>query len=106
MPKYLLKANYTVDGLKGLKKEGATSRRKTIEQMISGLHGRLEAFYYAFGETDLFCIVDLPDNLAATALAAAVNSAGAVTLRTVPLMTTEEVDEAFKKTPAYRPPGA
>jgi uncharacterized protein with GYD domain len=106
MPKYLLEAKYTAEGLKGLKKEGATSRRKVIEHLVAGLNGRLEAFYYAFGDVDVYVIADLPDNVTAAAAASAVNLSGVVKLKTVPLMSTEEVDEAMKKIPNYRAPGA
>ena len=39
------------------------------------------------------------------ALSIAVNASGAVNLRTIPLITPEEVDAAAKKQVAYRPPG-
>ena len=68
MPKYLIQANYVGEGLKGLLKEGGSSRRATIEKLLGSVGGRVEAFYYAFGDTDAFVIVDLPDNVTAAAL--------------------------------------
>jgi hypothetical protein len=56
MPKYLLQASYTTEGLKGLLKEGGSSRRATVEQLARGLGGEIEAFYYAFGEHDVYAI--------------------------------------------------
>jgi uncharacterized protein with GYD domain len=105
MPKYLMEASYTADGTKGLAKEGGSSRRKTVEDLVTGLHGRLEAFYYAFGGSDVYLIVDLPDAVMAAAVSLAVNQSGAVQLKTIILMTAEEMDQAAKKTVAYRPPG-
>ena len=105
MPKYLMEASYTADAAKGLAKEGGTSRRKTIEELVKGLQGRLEAFYYAFGGSDVYLIVDLPDAATAAAVSLAVNQSGAVQLKTIVLMTVEEMDQAAKKTVAYRPPG-
>jgi uncharacterized protein with GYD domain len=105
MPKYLMEASYTADGAKGLAKEGGSSRRKTVEDMVKGMQGRLEAFYYAFGGSDVYLIVDLPDAATAAALSLAVNQSGAVQLKTIVLMTVEEMDQAAKKTVAYRPPG-
>ena len=105
MPKYLMEASYTADGAKGLAKEGGSSRRKTVEDMVKGMQGRLEAFYYAFGGSDVYLIVDLPDAATAAALSLAVNQSGAVQLKTIILMTAEEMDQAAKKTVAYRPPG-
>jgi uncharacterized protein with GYD domain len=61
--------------------------------------------YFAFGGIDAYVIADLPDNVAAAALALAVNQAGGASTNTVVLMTPAEVDEAAKKSIAYRPPG-
>jgi uncharacterized protein with GYD domain len=105
MAKYLWKANYVGEGLKGLIKEGGTTRRAVVEKMVKSLGGKLEVFYYAFGETDLYVIADMPDNISATALSLTVAASGAVTLNTTVLMTPEEMDQAGKKSPIYRPPG-
>ena len=105
MPKYLIKANYVGEGLKGLLKEGGTSRRAVVEKMINSMGGKLEAFYYAFGETDLYAIVDMPDNVSTAAFNLTVAASGAVTLNATVLMTPEEIDQAAKKSPSYRPPG-
>ena len=106
MPKFMLQASYTSAGAKGVMKEGGSSRRKTVEQMIQKLGGRMEAFYFAFGDADAYVIAELPDTVAATALSMVVNSSGGATLRTIPLIDPEEIDEATKKTVAYRAPGS
>ena len=105
MPKYLLEASYTAEGTKGLQREGGSSRRKKIEETVKELHGKLEAFYYAFGTSDVFLIVDVPDAVTAAALSLAVNQSGAVHLKTHVLMTPEEMDQASKKAVNYRAPG-
>ncbi len=106
MPKFLLKASYTAEGIKGLLREGGTGRRSAIEQLAQGLGGSIEAFYFALGEDDVYVITDMPDNVTAVAVSGVVNAAGAVHLATIPLVTAEEVDEATKKSVDYRPPGA
>jgi uncharacterized protein with GYD domain len=103
--KYLLQANYVGEGIKGLLKEGGTSRRAAAEKAIKSLGGTVEAFYYAFGETDVYVIAELPDNVSMAALALTVSASGAVTAKTTVLMTPQEIDEAAKKTPSYRAPG-
>ena len=105
MPKYLIRASYTTDGLKGLLKEGGSGRRKAVEQVIKGLGGKLEAFYFAFGEEDAIVIADLPDGASAAAVSLAVNASGAVKATTTVLMTPAEMDAAVKKHVKYRPPG-
>ncbi len=103
--KYLWQANYVGEGLKGLLKEGGSARRAAVEKIAASMGGKLEAFYYAFGETDLYAIADMPDNVSTAAFALTIAASGAVTLKTVVLMTPEEIDQAAKKTPSYRPPG-
>jgi uncharacterized protein with GYD domain len=105
MPKYLARANYVGEGIKGLMTEGGTSRRDTVKASLESVGATLEAFYYAFGETDVFGIADFPDEASATAWSLMVNSSGAVRLHLVPLMTPEDVDAAAAKTPSYRAPG-
>jgi uncharacterized protein with GYD domain len=105
MAKYLFEASYTAEGAKGLAKEGGSSRRKKVEKMVKAMDGKLEAFYYAFGPTDVYLIVDVPDSVTATALSLAVNQSGAVQLRTHVLITPEEMDQAAKTSVKYRAPG-
>ncbi len=104
MAKYLFEAKYTVDGTKGVLHEGGTGRRAAIEKMVRGLGGKIDDMYYAFGDVDVYVIVDLPDNVSAAAAALAVNHGGGATVKTVVLMTQAEVDAACKKTVAYRAP--
>lgn len=104
MAKYLWQANYVGEGLKGLLKEGGTGRRAVVEKAVSSMGGKLEAFYYAFGETDVYAIADMPDNVSAAAFALTIKASG-FTLKTIVLLTPEEIDQAIKKTPTYRPPG-
>jgi uncharacterized protein with GYD domain len=106
MPKFLFEASYTQAGVKGVQSAGGTSRRDAIARMTEGMGGKLEAFYFAFGDADAYVIVDVPDNQAATAVALAVNSAGGATVKTVVLLTPEEVDAAAQQSVDYRPPGA
>ena len=105
MPKYLAHASYTVEGLKGLLKDGGSKRREVVEQLAKGLGGTLEALYYAFGDDDVFAIFDFPDNVSATAVSLVINAAGGATVKITVLLTPEEVDQATKKTVDYRPPG-
>jgi len=105
MPKYLIQANYVGEGLKGLLKEGGSSRRAAVEKLFGSVGSRVEAFYYAFGDTDLFVIADVPDNVTAAALSLIVNAAGSATAKVTVLLTPEEIDAAAKKTPTYRAPG-
>ena len=105
MPKYMFQASYTTEGLKGLFKDGGSKRREALDHAVEGMGGKMEIFYYAFGADDVFGIADMPDNVSTAALALVINASGAAKVRTVVLLTPEEIDEATKKSIDYRPPG-
>jgi uncharacterized protein with GYD domain len=105
MPRFLLKASYSPEGAKGLIKDGGTARRAAVSKMVEGLGGRVESFDYALGEDDAYVITELPDSSTAAAISIAINATGAVALKTVELLTPEEVDAATKKSVDYRAPG-
>jgi uncharacterized protein with GYD domain len=105
MAKFMFKASYSVEGTKGLIKEGGSSRRAAVQKAVEGLGGHLECFYYGMGDADAYVIVDLPDVVNAVALSLAVNATGAAEVSTVVLLTPEQIDEAAKKSVGYRAPG-
>lgn len=105
MPKYLIHASYTAEGLKGLQKDKASGRKAAISAAIETLGGKLETLYFAFGDDDVIAILDMPDNVSASALSLAVSSSGLVRTKTVPLLTVEETDKALSKTISYKAPG-
>jgi uncharacterized protein with GYD domain len=105
MPKFLIKASYNPDGVRGLIKEGGSRRRAAVQKIVEGLGGKLEAFYYAYGEDDAVIIVDLPDATTGLALSLTVNATGVVRLSTTPLLAPEDIDAASKKTVDYKAPG-
>jgi uncharacterized protein with GYD domain len=105
MAKYLFKANYVGKGVEGLLKEGGTSRREAVTKAVTAVGGKLESFYYAFGDTDVLGVIDVPDVAGAIATSLAINATGAVRLALTPLILPEEVDAATKKKTSYRPPG-
>jgi uncharacterized protein with GYD domain len=105
--KYLLKVSYTPEGIKGVIKDGGTSRVAAVEKALAGAGGSLESFYFAFGNDDVYVIADLPDNPTALALGATIASTGAISsYETVVLLSPAEVDAALKTSIAYRPPGS
>ena len=104
MAKYLLEARYTPTGAKGLARVGGSARRAAVARMIEGVGGKLEAFYFAFGDIDAYVVADLPDNASVAAMALAVNQSGAATVKTIALLSPEEMDAASKKIVAYQSP--
>ena len=106
MPKFLIEASYSTDGVKGVQSGGGTSRRDAVAQVAESIGGSLESFYFAFGDSDAYVVVDLPDNESAAAVALTVNATGAVTVKTVVLLSPDEIDAAAKRSVDYRPPGS
>jgi uncharacterized protein with GYD domain len=106
MARYLFTGTYSVDGIKGVLKEGGSGRRTAVEAALKSLGGKLEAIYYAFGDTDVYVIVDGIDNVTAAAFSMGVAATGALhAVKTTVLLTPEEIDQAGKKTMTYRPAG-
>ena len=105
MSKYLFYGSYTEEGLKGLLKEGGSKRREATEHVIKSVGGTLEAYYFAFGDSDFYLIADVPDNVSASACSLVATVSGTCNVKTIVLLTPEEIDRAVKKTVEYRPPG-
>ena len=105
MPKYLIQATYTAEGLQGLIKDKASGRRAAVSRALEAIGGKTESIYYTFGDYDVILIADIPDNVSAAAMSIRVSGSGLVRTKTTPLLTVEETDRALEKTIAYRPPG-
>lgn len=105
MAKYLFTGSFTTSGIAGVRRDGGSSRPGAIAALAESVGGRLESYYFAFGSDDFFVTVDVPDNTAAAATAMAVAASGAVNVRTIVLLTPEEIDAATRLTPSYRAPG-
>lgn len=105
MPKYLIQASYTPEGLKGLANDKASGRKAAVQAAMKALKGKLESMYFTFGADDVMVIVDAPDNVAAAALSLTVGATGLVRIRTTPLLTVDEVDQALALPSKYRAPG-
>jgi len=105
MPKYLIVANYTSAGVKGVLAAGGSARRAAVAGSVEKLGGSLESFYFGFGGDDAYVVVDLPDNVAAASIAMQVGASGMASTRTVVLLTTDDIDRAAKAPSVYQPPG-
>ena len=105
MPKYMIQASYTPEGLKGLQKDKATGRREVASHALGKLGGKLESMHFALGEQDVVIIAELPDHVSAAAIALGVSASGLVRTKTTALLTVEETDQALGKKLDYRAPG-
>lgn len=106
MGHYLFRASYTQKGLEGVIKEGGTARTKAVEALVTSSGGRVICQFWAFGADDYFLVAELPDNATAASLAATVSVTGTVGVTTTVLLTAAEIDDAVRRHPTYRAPGA
>ncbi len=105
MAKFLVKANYTAEGIKGLQKDKASGRRSAVASACEALGGKLDALYVSLGGHDVVAIVDLPNTQAMVSLSVAASASGMMRIKTTALLTVEEADQALAKGVSYRAPG-
>lgn len=106
MPKFLIEASYSPEGLQGLQKDKASGRAAVIKEVLASVGGKLESAHFALGDTDAYILCEVPDHVSAAAISLAVSAAGLVRTKTTALLTVEEVDRALAMKTAYRAPGA
>ena len=106
MPKYLVNVSYTVEGAKGLRKDGGTKRFDVAKNALQSLGGKLESFYFCLGQYDAVAIVELPDPTTLAAFSLAVSVAGGAECASSELLTPADMDRACSKKTAYKGPGA
>jgi uncharacterized protein with GYD domain len=105
MPKYLFQGSYTLEGVRGVLKDGGSKRRAAAQQALESVGGKVEAFYFTLGSNDVVALVDVPDNVSVAAVSMAIAAGGGFRGQTTVLLTPEEMDAAAKKAVAYRAPG-
>ncbi len=83
-------------------------RRETLGPLFERVGGKLHGYWYAFGDADGYLLVELPDDVAAAAVAIRAASSGAfASMTTTRLLTVEEALEALRSGAGvgYRAPG-
>jgi uncharacterized protein with GYD domain len=107
MAKYLIKASYSPEGIKGVMAKGGSARAEAIEKLAAGVGGAVDGVYFSFGSEDIYAIVDAPSHEAMAAIAGTVGQTGALSsYETVVLLTPAQIDEAANMSVDYTPPGS
>ncbi len=97
MPFFCHQVSYTKEAWAKLM-ENPQDRIEAVRAPIEKLGGKLHTSFFAFGEYDVIAITDMPDNIAAAAIAIAFAAGGAVQhVSTTPLMTAAQAVEALRK---------
>jgi uncharacterized protein with GYD domain len=106
MSKFLIQVSMHKEGIRDvLSKAKGTGLRAAVSRFAESAGGKLDAYYFAFGQHDVVAIVDFPDNVSAAAVSVAANGSGMVDLAMTPLITPEEMDQAVEKSGTLRVPG-
>ncbi len=105
MSKFLIRGNYVGDGIAGLRKEGGSKRVEAAQAALASVGATLDSMYYAYGDTDVFAIIDCPDNATAIAASLLINESGAVKVTMTPLITASDMDAATEVGGSYAAPG-
>ncbi len=105
MAKFLVRAKYIGEGIQGLVKDGGKGRRAVIDKLAGSLGGNVECVYYAFGDWDIYGVMDMPDNASMAAFSLRASASGMINVSSIPLMTVEEIDDAVAKKSDFRAPG-
>ena len=106
MAKYMVLGNYNAQGATGLIAQGGSARVNAIKALCKQIGGKLESCYFSFGDYDIVAVIEAPDNVSMTAASLAVAASGIVSMKTIVLLSPQEMDEAATKVPGYKPPGA
>jgi uncharacterized protein with GYD domain len=108
MAKYVLFFSYTPEAWASMIKN-PTDRSAAARQVAEAVGGRIESFYWMFGEYDGMAIFDGPDSIAAGATSIAVASSGAFSTGVITQLFDAEdkaalVERAKTAVAAYSPP--
>jgi uncharacterized protein with GYD domain len=110
MPRFIHFFSYTADAAKAMI-ERPSDRSAAAKALAESVGGTMEAFYWMHGKHDGLLITNLPDGVAAAALAGAVGATGAITgIETHQIFDHDEqaaiVQQAASARSAYKPPTA
>lgn len=105
MPRFLWEVSYTAEGATGLLKDGGTKRVEVVTNLVKNLGGKVELFDYALGDADAYIVAELPDNATAAAISMVVAAGGGARVKSIPLVSPKEIDEATTKRLVYTAPG-
>lgn len=107
MAKYLIRASYSPEGIKGVMAKGGSARAEAIEKLAASVGGTVDGVYFSFGSHDLYAFVDAPGHEAMAAIAGTVGQTGALSkYETIVLLTPAQIDEAASMSVDYAPPGS
>ena len=96
MPYYLFTGRYSTDAIKAMVAK-PQDREAAARKLIEGIGGKLHHLFFAFGDEDVYALIEAPDDRAMAAGAMVVGASGSMSGgKTIKLMTAQEAMEAMK----------
>lgn len=110
MAKYAVLGGYTADAWSKMI-DNPGDRTAAVRKVAEAVGGKLESFYWSFGDDDYLGIMEAPDDVSMAAFSVAVGSSGTLrNLRTIKLISLDDGRKVLEKAKtakaAYAPPGA
>jgi uncharacterized protein with GYD domain len=102
--RYLFRAAFTVDGMKNLQKQSATGFKTGVAKFFESVGGKLESWYFDYGDSTAYGFVNYPDEIAAAAAQSSVNAGGFARVNYRRVLSAEDADKALAKSVGTRPP--
>lgn len=97
MSSYLVQASYTTEAMASLIKN-PQNRMEVVRKSVENLGGKLVGGWMSFGDYDVVLIAELPDLVSAAAIAVAAAAGGSLkSIKTTPLLSSDEAIAAAKK---------
>jgi len=105
MAQFLIEVAYTTESWAALV-QNPQDRSQTVQAAVEKLGGKIEKTWLSFGEHDAIVIAEMPDSVSAAAFSMAISAGGSCrSVKTIPLLSTQEGMEAMRKaaTCGYKP---
>jgi uncharacterized protein with GYD domain len=102
--RYLVRAELTPEGIKNLQKQPPTALKAGVAKFVESVGGKLEFWFFDYGESTAYSVINYPDEVAAATAQLSTNVAGFARVRIRPLLSAEEMDKAVAKMPPVRVP--
>jgi uncharacterized protein with GYD domain len=82
--RYLVRADLTAEGIKNLQKQPPTALKAGVAKFVESIGGKLEFWFFDYGESTAYSVIDYPDEIAAATAQLSTNAAGFARVRIRP----------------------
>ena len=87
--RYLVRADLTPEGIRNLQKQPPTALKAGVAKFVESVGGKLEFWFFDYGESTAYSVIEYPDEVAAATAQLSTNAAGFARVRIRPLLSAE-----------------